>query len=112
MTNEEKGILYRQLEKGLITDANLYALQNLFYPSDNVQKAPALIILCNEDFIAKNISNNNSTDYPAFKKNETCGYYEANNYYQCYYNEEYETYVPCKSVGGSMIFTISAADPL
>ena len=111
MTNEEKGILYRQLEKGLITDANLYALQNLFYPSDKVQKAPVLIILCNEDFIVQNISNNNSTDDPAFKKNKTCGYYEAN--YQCYYNE-YKVTVPCKNAYDNaydgMIFTVSAAD--
>ena len=54
-----------------------------------------------------NISNSNTTEDAAFKKNENYGHYEAN--YRCYNGNK--TTVPCKNAYESMTFTISTADP-
>ena len=72
---EEDVALYKSLERALVTDTNIFILQEKFYPSDAIADDVIQIFICYESFTVKSIPDAENKTEGAFIYNEACDCY-------------------------------------
>ena len=71
---EEDVALYKSLETALVTDTNIFILQEKLYPSDSIADV-VQILICQESFTVKSIPDAEKKPEDAFIYNEACDCY-------------------------------------
>ena len=87
-TVEEDVALYNSLERALVTDTNIFILQERFYPSDDIADKAIQIFICQENFTVKSI--------PDAEENNTEGAFIYNEACACYVRQHDQDWDKCK----------------
>ena len=72
---EEDVALYKSLERALVTDTNIFILQEKFYPYNAIADDVTQIFICQENFTVKSIPDAENKTEGAFIYNEDCDCY-------------------------------------
>ena len=95
---EEDVALYKSLERALVTDTNIFILQEKFYPSDAIADDVIQIFICQESFTVKSIPDAENETEGAFIYNEACDCYvrQSDQYWnKCKPSNSNDLYNPC-----------------
>ena len=94
---EEDLALYKSLEKVLVTDTNIFILQERFYPPDAMADDVIQIFICEENFTVKSIPDAENKTDGAFTYNEACDCYvrQHDQWDNCKPSKSYDFNNPC-----------------
>ena len=110
-TVEEDVALYKSLERALVTDTNIFILQEKFYPSEAIADDVIQIFICQENFTVKSIPDAENKTEGVFIYNEACDCYvrQHDQYWDNCKTSNYSDFTnPCNGYYDSM--DLSALD--